>query len=123
MSRGKLKKQRRGTGRVYRPINDRGQQSPYYSIVYNIGGKRFYESSKSKRKSDADDLLRQRIGDRKSGKIIGNPQRVVLAEYETDASGKKKVVGGLRGLVERQYSLDGRKSIKRVREAFHHLEE
>lgn len=113
----------KGTGRVYRPVNDRGQKSPYWSIAYSIGGKRHYESSKSKRKSDAQRLLRQRIGDHESGKIIGNPQRVVLSEYETDASGTRKVVGGLRALVERQYSLDGRKSVKRVREAFEHLEE
>ena len=98
----------RGQGRCYRPVNDRGQRSPYWSIVYSIGGKRHYESSKSKKKSDAQRLLRQRMGDHESGKIIGNPQRVELAQ--------------LRQLVERQYALDGNKSLIRVKLAFRHLE-
>lgn len=99
----------RGTGRVYRPVNDRGQQSPFWSIAYSVGGKRFYEASKSKKKSDAQRLLRQRLDGREGGKIIGNPRSVTLAQ--------------LRGLVERAYALDGRKSVARVKLAFAHLEE
>src|SRR5258706_4242914 len=112
----------RGNGRVYRPTNDRGQQSPYWSIVYSQHGKRFYESSRSKRKSDAQRLLRQRIGDVESGRRVGDPRKVVLAKYETAADGSKKLIGGLRQLVERQYALDGNKSLVRVKLAFRHLE-
>jgi len=99
----------RGQGRVYRPTNDRGQRSPFWSIVYSIGGKRHYESSKSKKKSVAQRLLRQRMGDRESGKIIGDPRKVTLAQ--------------LRALVERQYALDGNKSLARVKLALGHLED
>jgi integrase len=45
---------------------------------------------------------------REDGKVVGRPDRVTLAQ--------------LRELVERQYALDGRKSVKRGKEAFAHLE-
>jgi len=63
---------------------------------------------------EAQDKLRKLIGDRKEGRIVGRPDRVLLAEYEKDvegryvkdAEGKKKLVGGLRWLHETQYDLD-----------------
>ncbi len=60
------------------------------------------------RKSDALELLRQRIGDRRSGRLVGHPDRVTLH--------------GLRELAERQYTLDGRRSLVRCRQAWEHLE-
>ena len=47
-------------------------------------------------KRDAQDILRKRIGDRQAGKLIGRPDRVVLAEYRKDGEGKEQLVGGLR---------------------------
>jgi len=108
----------RGAGRVYR---QRG--SEIWWLDYGVHGVRHRESSGLTSKKEAQQLLRQRIGDRETGKIIGHPDRVVLAQYVKDENGTDKLVGGLRALVERQYVLDGRKSIERVHEAFQHLEE
>ncbi len=103
------KRRSRGLGRVYQPKNDRGQQSPYYSIVYSHHGKRVYEATKSESKTYAESLLTKRLGDRDAGKTIANARRVTLAQ--------------LRELVTRQYSLDGNKSVARVKQAFSHLVE
>jgi len=67
-------------------------------------------------------MLRQRIGDRETGKIVGRPELVVLAEYTTGEDGTPILVGGLRALVERQYVLDGRRSLIRVQRSLDHLE-
>ncbi len=91
-------------------------------LDYSIGGTRHLESSGTTSRKGALDLLDKRRGDRRDGKIVGRPDRVVLAEYVTDENGTKKLVGGIRALVERQYALDGRKSVERVQESFTHLE-
>jgi integrase-like protein len=112
----------RGLGRVFRPKVD-GKQTAVWWLDYSVGGKRHRESSGFTSKTDAQDLLRRRIGDRKAGKIIGRPDRVVFAEYATGEDDAKKLVGGLRALVERQYRLDGRRSLERLRDALGHLED
>src|SRR2546427_9174360 len=103
----------RGQGRVYRPTyrDARGvlRHTSTWWLDYTVGGKRHEEKSDATTKKDAQDALRKRIGDRQAGKITGRPDRVTLTQ--------------LRELVERQYALDGRKSVARVKEAFTHLEE
>jgi integrase len=53
-------------------------------------------------------LLRQRLAERETGKITGRPDLITFAQ--------------LRELAERQYTLDGRRSLDRLRAAFAHLE-
>src|SRR3989440_6103711 len=114
----------RGQGRVYRPKVRRAPPGTPYTetkvwlLDYSIGGQRHSESSGSTSKKDAFELLHQRIGDRKSGKLVGAPDRVVVAEYD-DA---KKLTGGLRAIAERQYTIDGRRSLARLKDAWANLE-
>src|SRR3989442_5987626 len=102
----------RGQGRVFRPTyRDAGgvlRHADTWWLDYTVGGKRHREPTKAATTKEAQDELRKRIGDRQAGKIVGRPDRVTLKQ--------------LHELVERQYALDGRKSVARVKEAFAHLE-
>jgi len=53
-------------------------------------------------------VLRQRIGDRKSGKVVGRPDRVTLAD--------------LRAGLERHYQREDNRSLRRAQQAFDHLD-
>jgi integrase len=75
---------------------------------YSIAGRRHREPAHTKVKSEALDTLRQRIGDRKSGKVVGRPDRVTLAD--------------LRGGLERHYQREDNRSLLRAQQAFKHLE-
>ena len=97
----------RGQGRVYRP-RVRGREIATWWLDYSIGGKRHREPANTKVRSDALEVLRQRIGDRKSGKVIGRPDRVTLAD--------------LRGGLERHYQREDNRSLLRAQQAFNHLE-
>jgi integrase len=97
----------RGQGRLYRPDNGRFQCHKYW-MDYTVDGKRHRESTHTTNRTRALDLLRQRIGDRKDGKLTGQPDRVTF--------------GDLRQLVERQYTLDGLRSLTRVKQLLGHLE-
>lgn len=105
----------RGQGRVYRLAwKDRAtgatRTSPKWRLdYYGPDGKRHREPANTTRRKAALDLLRQRIGDRRAGKLIGSPDRVTLHE--------------LRELHERQFELDGRRSKVRAVQCWNHLEE
>ncbi len=107
----------RGQGDVYRR-----PRTAVWWLDYSVNGKRLRESSKTKSKIEAQRLLRKRIGDRETGKVIGHPDRVVLAEYRKDAEGKDQLVGGLRWLHEMQYDLDGRRSKERMQQCWKQIE-
>lgn len=107
----------RGQGRIYRQAN-----SDVWWLDYSVGRRRHRESSGMVRRSDAAELLRQRIGQRTDGRLVGRPDRVLLAEYAKDAEGKEKLVGGLRWLHETQYDLDGLRSKDRIRQCWNRLE-
>lgn len=107
----------RGQGRVFRPKDSR-----VWWLDYSVRGKRHRESSETTNKTVAQRILRERIGDRENGKLVGRPERVTLAEYDTDGDGKKKLVGGLRGLAEKRYELDGLRSKERMVQLWNHLE-
>ena len=92
----------RGQGRLYK-------RGTVWWADYTVGGERRRESTSLERRRDAAEWLRQRIGDRRAGRLIGSPDKVTLAEIRT--------------LVERRYTLDGRRSVERVRQAYAHLEE
>jgi integrase len=90
-------------------------------LDYGVRGARHRESSGLTSKADAQRLLRERIRNREAGKLVGRPDRVVLAEYSTGENGRQ-LVGGLRGLAEKQYDIDGRRSKERVVQYWDHLE-
>src|SRR5260370_7779031 len=89
---------------------------------YSVGGKRDRQAADAATKKDALDVLRKRIGDRQAGKLIGRPDRVLLAEYQKDEDGKDRLVGGLRWLHEMQYDLDGRRSKDRMQQCWKQIE-
>src|SRR5438309_12119583 len=97
----------RGQGRVYRP-QVRGREVRTWWMDYSIAGRRHREPAHTKVKSEALDTLRQRIGDRKSGKVVGRPDRVTLAD--------------LRVGLERHYQREDNRSLLRAQQAFNHLE-
>ncbi len=105
----------RGQGRVY-------QRFSVWWMDYSVGGKRHREPTDAATKKDALDVLRKRIGDRQAGKLIGRPDRVLLAEYQKDEDGKDRLVGGLRWLHEMQYDLDGRRSKDRMQQCWKQIE-
>jgi len=97
----------RGNGRLYRP-KVRGRLTAVWWMDYSIGGKRHRQSSRTTVKKDAYRTLRQHIGDRESGKLVGRPDRLRLTD--------------LRVQLEQRYALKGNKSLKRAKQAFVHLE-
>jgi integrase len=108
----------RGQGRVFRqawtdPKTQQRRESPFWSIDYSIAGRRYKEKTRLTKRSDAARLLRQRIDGRESGKLVGNPESVLLAEYTKGPDGEQ-LVGGLRWLHETQYDLDGLRSKERA---------
>jgi integrase len=111
----------RGNGRVFRP-KVRGRETAVWWIDYSLHGQRYRESAHTTVKREAQQLLRTKLTEREAGRVIGRPERVVFAEYRTGDDGKEELVGGLRALGERQYALDGRRSLTRLRQAFTHLE-
>src|SRR5438876_356733 len=111
----------RGQGRVFLPTV-RGGQTAKWWLDYSVAGDRHRESSGTSVKKDAQRMLRQRLQARETGKLVGRPDRVVLAEYVKSDDGTPKLAGGLRYLVETQYTLDRRRSITRARQCWAHLE-
>jgi integrase len=111
----------KGQGRVFRP-KVRGRETKRWWLDYSLRGQRHREPAGTESKSEAMRQLRRKMTLREDGKVTGRPDRVVLADYATESDGTKKLVGGLRALVERQYALDGRKSVRRAKEAYAHLE-
>ena len=98
----------RGNGRVFRRKGRGGREVAVWWLDYGVDGKRHREPSGTKVKSEALRLLREKMSARESGKLVGRPDRVTFAE--------------LRALVERQFVLDGRRSLVRVQDAFTHLD-
>ena len=98
----------RGQGRCYRPVV-RGKPTSLYWLDYSVRGERHRESSGTTVKKEALDLLRERIGGRKAGTLVGDPDAVTFTQ--------------LRELVERQYTLDGNRSLTRVQLALQHVED
>ena len=97
----------RGNGRVFRP-KVRGHQTAVWWLDYSLHGQRYRESAHTKVKAEAQRLLRQKFAEREAGKVVGRPERVTFAQ--------------LRELAERQYVLHGCRSLKRLQQAFAHLE-
>src|SRR5437867_13404004 len=98
----------RGQGRVFRP-RVRGAHTKVWWLDFSVRGERHRESSDTTSKRDAQRKLRQRIGDRETGKIVARPERVTLAD--------------LQALVEKQYDIDVRRSKTRIVQCWTHVVE
>lgn len=98
----------RGQGRVFRP-KVRGRQTTVWWLDYSVCGHRHRESAHATSKSEAIELLRRRIGERKSGKVVGRPDRVTLRD--------------LRSGLERHYQREGNRSLRRVQQALDHMDQ
>jgi len=104
----------RGQGRVYHPTwtdptTGERKVAKTWRLDYSVNGVRHEESARTTNRREALALLHQRLGDRRQGKLTGDPDRVTFCD--------------LRALVERQYVLDGNRSLARVKLAFEHLEQ
>jgi integrase len=97
----------RGQGRVYRPTVN-GRESKVWWLDYGVRGKRHRESSRTTSKRDAMNQLREKIGNRRDGKIVGQPEKVSLTD--------------LKDGLEKHYSHEDNASWKRAAQAFKHLE-
>ncbi len=91
-----------GTGRIFK-------RDQIYWIDFSYRGQRYRESSESNRKSDAQDLLRRRLGEVSEGRIGGPQENRVTFEDLTD-------------MIRRDYKLQGRKSLPRLERAIKHLQ-
>jgi len=91
----------RGQGRIYR-------RGGTWWLDYGVRGQRHREKTGMTSKREALDLLRERVGDRKAGKLAGSPDKVTLHE--------------LREGLERHYQREDNRSWPRARQAFDHLE-
>lgn len=102
----------RGQGRVYRPTYGQGderREGAHWMLDYCLRGKRFRESSHTTSKTEALRLLRERLGQREEGRVIGRPDKVTLAD--------------LRAGLERHYQRAGNRSLRRAQQALDHLVE
>src|SRR5882762_596516 len=66
-------------------------------VDYTVGGQRFREPSGATNRSTAQQLLRERMGNRETGKVIGRPDRVTLTD--------------LRAQLEQRYAIKGNSSL------------
>jgi len=96
----------RGNGRVFKP-KVRGRETGRWWLDYSLHGVRHREPASTTSKAEAQRLLREKMTAREAGRVIGRPERVTFAQ--------------LRELAERQYVLDGRRSLDRLQDAFKHL--
>jgi integrase len=104
------KKRERGTGSVFLPAdpNKPGQKLRTWWISYYVDGKRKRESSKSRKKSEAQALLRRRMGEHALGLEIGEEaKRLTFEDLEA----------GFR----RSYENSGRRSLQRAGTAWNRL--
>lgn len=91
-----------GTGSVYKRGN-------VWWIDYSFRGKRYRESSGSHRKKEAKALLQRRLAECAKGGPMVDEEKITFAD--------------LREVVETDYKVNGRRSLRTVKLAFDHLEE
>ena len=101
----------RGTGSVYLPENPKnpGQKLQTYWISYYIDGKRKRESSKTRKKSEAQALLKRRMGEHALGLEVGDEAKRLTSKISKRASSE------LRN--------SGRRSLRRAGNAWDRLRE
>jgi integrase len=106
------KRRERGTGSIYLPNDPKnpGQKLKTFWIAYYVNGRRKHESSKSRKKSDAQALLKRRMGEHALGLEVGDDARRLTFE-------------DLARIVEEDYRLQGRRSLNRLQLSLRHLRE
>ena len=105
-----MAKRERGEGRVYQRPDPNNPELllRVWWIDYHVDGRRYRESSNSRRKSDAVALLKRRMGEHATGQYVGaDAKRLTFEELE---------VG-----IAASYQLKGHRSLGRLRAAFNHL--
>jgi len=103
-------KRERGAGRIYQPHDPANPERRLqtYWIDYHVDGRRYRESSKSRKKSDALALLKLRMGEHATGQYVGGEaKRLTFEDLEA-------------GIVA-SYELKGHRSLGRLQAAFNHL--
>src|SRR6266436_1820936 len=103
----------RGQGRVFRQAwtdtkTKERHTSPFWSLDYSLHGERYREPTGFTSQKKAMKLLRERIGDRENGQLIGDPDSVKVHD--------------LRLLAETQYAIEARRSKDRLGQCWAHLE-
>lgn len=88
-----MRRRANGDGTIFKPKGSR-----YWWVGYHSGGKRHFESSKSERKTDAKELLDQRVGHIRSGVAV------------TPKVGKLTIADGLQSVLDYQ-TTRGKKSV------------
>jgi integrase len=103
-------KRERGAGRVYlrQDPSDPERQLQVWWIDYHVDGRRYRESSKSRKKSDALALLKLRVGEHATGQYVG-------------AEVKRLTFEDLEAGVVASYELKGHRSLGRLKAGFNHL--
>ena len=92
----------KGTGRIYKRGNT-------WWVDYSFRGKRYRESTGSDLKKDAQKLLRKRMAEMGTGKLVGPDEEKVTLTHLLD-------------LIRQDYKINGRKSARRLRSSLKHLE-
>lgn len=105
-----MTKRERGTGRIFQPRDpeDHTRHTQVWWIDYSIEGKRYRESSKSRKRSVAAALLKQRLGQAPE-QAAARAQRLSFEDLEEG--------------IQSRYELAGNRSTGRLRAAFKHLRE
>src|SRR5256885_17182867 len=85
----------------------RGRAVATWWLDYSLDGTRHREPAHTRGKREALEVLRQRIGDRKSGQVVGRPDRVTLADLQAG--------------LERYYHREDNRSLRRAQQALTHL--
>ncbi|HSE67821.1 MAG TPA: site-specific integrase [Gemmatimonadales bacterium] len=107
-----MAKRERGDGRVFLrqdPADPKRRLQTWW-IDYHVDGRRYRESSKSRKKTDALVLLRLRMGEHATGQYVG-------------ADAKRLTFEDLEAGVVSSYELKGHRSLDRLRAGFNHLRE
>ena len=101
-----MAKRERGAGRIYQRKDPRNPKRllKVWWVDYHIGGRRYRESSKSPRRSDAVALLKRRMGEHATGQYI-------------DADAKRLTFEDLEAAIVASYELKGHRSLGRLRSA------
>ena len=87
-----MKPRAKGTGSIFKPKGSR-----FYWVAYVSGGKRHFESTRSERKGDAQELLTSKLGDTQRGIVV------------TPKMGKITLGVGLKAVVD-NLTMNGRQS-------------
>jgi integrase len=105
-----MAKRERGAGRVFlrQDPTDPERRLQTWWIDYHVDGRRYRESSKSRKKSDALALLKLRMGEHATGQYVGaEAKRLTFEDLEA-------------GLVA-SYELKGHRSLGRLKAGLNHL--